>query len=160
MKKAMLFFVALLFTAGVNAASITISDVSGSNSTFIGAFPNGGDNATAALGTEGTKFEHSVNVNVDTDAFYRVEWGFNPAIQLITADLSGAVAAIGISDNFITSVFLAAGDHVFSIAGLTQAGGMTYNLSVAAVPVPAAAFLFAPALLGFLGLRRKSTLAA
>jgi hypothetical protein len=28
---------------------------------------------------------------------------------------------------------------------------------VSAVPVPAAAFLFAPALIGFMGLRRKAT---
>lgn len=33
-------------------------------------------------------------------------------------------------------------------------GGMSLNVSE--VPVPAAAFLFAPALLGFLGLRRKA----
>ncbi|HDY85329.1 MAG TPA: hypothetical protein ENH74_06580, partial [Methylophaga sp.] len=33
-------------------------------------------------------------------------------------------------------------------------GGMSLNVS--AVPVPAAALLFAPALLGFMGLRRKA----
>jgi hypothetical protein len=33
-------------------------------------------------------------------------------------------------------------------------GGMSLNVS--AVPIPAAAFLFAPALLGFMGLRRKA----
>ena len=42
----------------------------------------------------------------------------------------------------------------------TQGGGLSnwraYNSGVSEVPVPAALFLFAPALLGFLGLRRKT----
>lgn len=156
MKKAMLFFVALLFSVGAHAATITISDLGGTNSTYIGAFPNGGPLATAALGTAGTKFAHSVNVNVDKDGDYRVEWGFDPAAQLLTADLSGAVTAMNIADNFVTTVFIAAGDHIFNIVGLTKENGMTYNLSVSEVPVPAALFLFAPALLGFLGLRRRT----
>ena len=37
---------------------------------------------------------------------------------------------------------------------------LKYDVSVSAVPVPAALFLFAPALLGFLGLRRKTAVAA
>ena len=37
---------------------------------------------------------------------------------------------------------------------------LTPNLSVSAVPLPPAVLLFAPALLGFMGLRRKSKLAA
>jgi hypothetical protein len=41
----------------------------------------------------------------------------------------------------------------FKISGI----GVSYD--VAAVPVPAAAFLFAPALLGFMGLRRKTKVA-
>lgn len=158
MKKAMLMFVALLLSVSAHAATVTVSDLGGVNSTYIGAFPNGGPLATAALGTEGTKFAHSVNVNVDKDANYRVEWGFDPAAQLLTADLSGAVAALDIADNFITTVFLTAGDHIFNIAGLTKENGMTYNLSVSEVPVPAAMFLFAPALIGLLGLRRQSKL--
>ena len=34
-------------------------------------------------------------------------------------------------------------------------GGSLDDIQVSAVPIPAAALLFAPALLGFLGLRRK-----
>ena len=53
---------------------------------------------------------------------------------------------------------------VFNVAGVSKVkvhfggSGALDNLkySVSAVPVPAAAFLFAPALLGFLGLRRKA----
>ena len=48
----------------------------------------------------------------------------------------------------------------FSATGLDDSlGGSLDAVSVNAVPIPAAAFLFAPALLGFLGLRRKATTA-
>ena len=45
----------------------------------------------------------------------------------------------------------------FAATGLDDSlGGSLDAVSVNAVPIPAAAFLFAPALLGFLGLRRKA----
>ncbi len=44
----------------------------------------------------------------------------------------------------------------FSHAGGDNIGILLDNVSVSAVPIPAAAFLFAPALLGFMGLRRKT----
>lgn len=44
----------------------------------------------------------------------------------------------------------------FSHAGGDNVGIMLDNVSVSAVPIPAAAFMFAPALLGFLGLRRRA----
>jgi hypothetical protein len=45
----------------------------------------------------------------------------------------------------------------FAANGLDdKLGGSLDAVSVSAVPVPAAAFLFAPALLGFMGLRRKA----
>jgi hypothetical protein len=54
-------------------------------------------------------------------------------------------------------VDLAEGDKLsFANLGGDNAGMMLDNVSVSAVPVPAAAFLFAPALLGFMGLRRKA----
>lgn len=46
----------------------------------------------------------------------------------------------------------------FSAEGISDTfGGGIDSVSVSAVPIPAAAFLFAPALLGFMGLRRKAT---
>jgi len=63
---------------------------------------------------------------------------------------------------FMRTVIVAAdGDKLsFSHAGGDNIGILLDNVSVSAVPLPAALFLFAPALLGFLGLRRKSALAA
>lgn len=61
---------------------------------------------------------------------------------------------------FISLVNVNDGDKLsFSHAGGDNVGIMLDNVSVAAVsavPIPAAAFLFAPALLGFMGLRRKA----
>lgn len=45
----------------------------------------------------------------------------------------------------------------FAALGIDDSlGGSLDRVSVSAVPIPAAAFLFAPALLGFMGLRRKA----
>lgn len=48
------------------------------------------------------------------------------------------------------------GDSEGNGGALTYAKLDNFQYSVSAVPVPAAAFLFAPALLGFMGLRRKA----
>jgi len=59
---------------------------------------------------------------------------------------------------FIRTVTVAAdGSKLsFSHAGGDNIGILLDNVSVSAVPIPAAAFMFAPALLGFMGLRRKA----
>ena len=50
--------------------------------------------------------------------------------------------------------------RIFKVAAQGQGGGLSnyraYNSNPSVIPIPAAAFLFAPALLGFLGLRRKA----
>lgn len=46
-------------------------------------------------------------------------------------------------------------DNIFNFTG-TDAQFQIMTSNVSAVPIPAAAFLFAPALLGFMGLRRKA----
>lgn len=57
----------------------------------------------------------------------------------------------------VSLVNVSDGDQLsFSHAGGDNVGIMLDNVSVSAVPIPAAAFLFAPALLGFMGLRRKA----
>lgn len=44
----------------------------------------------------------------------------------------------------------------FGEADIDAVGAISSGVPVSAVPIPAAAFLFAPALLGFMGLRRKA----
>lgn len=72
------------------------------------------------------------------------------------------VTAIGgAQHDWVVYTFLvdAVGNDILTFAanGLDDSfGGSLDAVSVSAVPVPAAAFLFAPALLGFMGLRRKT----
>jgi hypothetical protein len=72
------------------------------------------------------------------------------------------VTAIGgATHNWLVYSFLVEGKGndilTFAANGLADTlGGSLDAVSVSAVPVPAAAFLFAPALLGFMGLRRKA----
>jgi hypothetical protein len=57
---------------------------------------------------------------------------------------------------FTTSLFLSDDAKIqFNVLGGDNVGVLVDNISVSQVPVPAAAFLFAPALLGFMGLRRR-----
>jgi len=67
------------------------------------------------------------------------------------ATISQAVFANLISNGKLNLVF-----NISSQVRLAKISGTIAYDDIAAVPVPAAAFLFAPALLGFLGLRRKS----
>ena len=57
------------------------------------------------------------------------------------------------------NMIVAAGLHTIIVNVASAVAGAQIDVKVSAVPVPAALFLFAPALLGFLGLRRKSALA-
>ncbi len=67
----------------------------------------------------------------------------------------------GSSNNWTMFQYLVTGTGTdtlqFSAVGESDSlGGNLDSVSVSAVPLPAAAFLFAPALLGFMGLRRKA----
>ena len=91
-------------------------------------------------GNHGTSFTGTFELLVDG-----ISQGTTSLAALVTLDLWGTVF------EFINN---SAGDY-------SLAGNQFYiNVLDAQVPVPAALFLFAPALLGFFGLRRKATLAA
>jgi len=70
-----------------------------------------------------------------------------------------AILSGGSSGNVSTGSFFALAVDTYRIVIRSQIT-KGYNLTASAVPVPAALFLFAPALLGFFGLRRKAALAA
>lgn len=81
---------------------------------------------------------------------------------LWNGDLVDTVTAVGGAKNeWVIYSFLvnAVGNDTLTFAAVGKSdslGGSLDAVSVSAVPVPAAAFLFAPALLGFMGLRRKT----
>ncbi|MAX52576.1 MAG: hypothetical protein CMH22_11400 [Methylophaga sp.] len=171
MKKAMLFFVALLFSVSVNAATLTLTGVGSSGATQSVDVNN--NSTVLAGGTVGevTSWSSLFDLSSDDNTAVKVEWSFNPFAALTGAtlvfgelDLGGdylpGAQTFDITGDFSFTAFLTAG-VVYGLDIIDASSNiLKYDVSVSAVPVPAALFLFAPALLGFLGLRRKSAVAA
>lgn len=166
MKKAMLFIVALMFSVGVNAATLTLSkEAVGFASQDVdvssGSVVLGGGTVSEGPGTWFSSF----NLKSDTNTAVKVEWSFNPQANLnfgtlVFGAFGGPYTYIDITgDTSFTAILTAGVEYVLDIVDATR-DVFKYDVSVSAVPVPAALFLFAPALLGFLGLRRKSAVAA
>jgi hypothetical protein len=172
MKKAMLFLVALMFSVGVNAATLTLTGIGSSGATQSVDVNN--NSTVLAGGTVGEvgNWNSQFDLTSDTATNVKIEWSFNPFTALTGATvkfgeitgpngiyLPGAQTFV-ITGDFSFTAFLAA--NVFYGLDIIDAASniLKYDVSVSAVPVPAALFLFAPALLGFLGLRRKSAVAA
>jgi hypothetical protein len=171
MKKTMLFFAALLFSFNANAASLSLVGAGTNAGTVTG---DTGEVVTANWsggGTGGAAINDSFTVSSDAATTGTLTLTFNPLLPS---------TSVSIFDGFTTTVLdvvrvgslgvleyswmlEAATDYVISVMIGRGAAGSNYDLrlesGVSEVPVPAALWLFAPALLGFLGLRRKAKLA-
>lgn len=161
MKKAMLFFAALLFSVGANAASMNLVADSGKGTVFAGSGSSlYGASAPFSSG-------ESISDVWSLDVTEAGQWVFNvtansntgPSPSPFTATLAGNTYEI-LGSSILFSLFLDVGQYFLTVEGLSGHTFTGYDLSINAVPVPAALWLFAPALMGFLGLRRKAKLAA
>ncbi|WP_439503624.1 hypothetical protein [Methylophaga sp.] len=171
MKKAMLLCIAFLFSAGLNAATLNLSAIDSVGATQQQVTLN---NNNVVLGggvveTSMTNWSSLFNVSTDTDTTVDVEWSFNPVRNLVSASL-----AIFALDGSFTEIYDVTGDFTFSailLAGKTYgldildatSHALKYDVSVSSlseVPVPAALFLFAPALFGLMAFRRQAKLAS
>lgn len=171
MKKAMLFVVSFFFAVSVNAATLNLS-LDGTGGFFGGATQsitanNSNDVGAVGKGAGISWFsDFSLVSNKTTKAtidFKAIGGGLIPSlseISILFGDANNLIAGgsdtsfLGVFD-FNTTVMLTAGtQYFFFIDGVKNVTG--YNLQVSAVPIPAALWLFAPALLGLLGLRRKA----
>ena len=160
MKKVMLFIASMLFAVAANAATLHID---GGVST-----PHPQDATVVSQnGNDATAFTEFLISTSDTTPVTVNVGGFEPSENLVSMDVSiDGASAVTITEETVFSAFITAGlTNKLSIlvSNIVLAGEATfvnYSVSASAVPVPAALFLFAPALLGFLGLRRKATLAA
>lgn len=167
MKQAMLFAIALFATVSAHAATLTINPTGSSNATQTTSVDTGSTvlgSGTVTNGNEPWSSTYDVTTTEDTSSI--IEWSFNPVAALTEATIS--------FDNGVDPVQLFDISGDFRFTGLIYAGTVaSVNLlngnrnvfkydvslqSVSEVPVPAAFFLLAPALLGFLGLRRKNVL--
>lgn len=168
MKKAMLFFAALLFSVSVNAASLDLvnfsNDVNTNTKNLYTVFDSD-QAASSSIVLEEGEFEVGHSIQSAVDAWVNIEWSFNQKGNLGLASISKGedfvlvqpVTGEGISFNFL---LLAGQTYFFDIVGEALGKPLTSTLTVSAVPIPAALWLFAPALMGFFGLRRKAQLAA
>ncbi|HEC73606.1 MAG TPA: hypothetical protein ENI26_04440 [Methylophaga aminisulfidivorans] len=175
MKKVMLFVTALLLSVTVNAAPLLLAEytygsyvtqeiVSKSGSTVSGK----GDVGEIS----GTWFS-SFDLYSDIDTYAIIEWTFSPRNGFETGfagfsgelnfynilESSAGTSKTGITSYSIVVPLLAGETYSVEILNATTSP-LDYAVSISAIPVPAALFLFAPALLGLLGLRRKNAVAA
>ena len=166
MKKVMFLLVGLLFAAGYNAASISLTTAGADNATQeVSGLVNNGPVALGSGETAGGNWFSLFNATTDIDTQFAVEWTFNPESAVETAELAiwedgSLLSSWFVSGDFKTSLFMFAESEYWIDFKSVMSSALSYDLSVSAVPVPAALFLFAPALLGFFGLRRKAAVAA
>ncbi|BDZ74626.1 hypothetical protein GCM10025856_23450 [Methylophaga marina] len=149
MKKAMLFVVALMFSVAANAATYNLSTTDSAT-----IFDNGTSAVSASFGDTTTTF----SLEVIGDGPAAIDFDFSPTSKFTSGTLTIGSEIFAIAPDFTTILNLVSGIYTVSFDVLPTTGNMSFGVS--AVPVPAALFLFAPALLGFLGMRRKTAVAA
>jgi hypothetical protein len=164
MKKVMLFIASMLFAVGANAATLNLvaNGVNGGVSQNVSALTTSivsGYGQTGGAASWGSFF----NLTTSQATTGVVEWSFNPEAAVTTAVLQ----IFDVTNNVILATHNVVGDFITSfqfLAGTTygidfrdiNSTATRYDVTVSAIPVPAALLLFAPALLGFMGLRRKA----
>jgi hypothetical protein len=173
MKKAMLFVVSFLFAVSANAATLDLT-LDGTGGFLGGASQtinsnNSSDVSASGLGLGVTWFSDFIlESDKDTKAVISFE-AIGASLSKhssINVDFGDASPIFSAGESPFTGVFsftqtvmLTAGtQYFFLLDGIKNVAG--YSLNVSAVPIPAALWLFAPALLGFFGLRRKAQNAA
>ena len=170
MKKTMLFFAALLFSLNASAASLNLVGDSGNAGTVGMA---SGDVVTAgwSSNSNGASVSDAFTITSDTATTATLTLTFNPLAPNTAVSIVDGTTNIGLDVLKVGSLGLleytwvleAATDYVLNIFISNAVAGSNYDLrlggtGISEVPVPAALWLFAPALLGFFGLRRKAKL--
>jgi len=99
-----------------------------------------------------------LNFYVETD-YQGKEYMLDGLMIFEESFFSGSIFTLPPAETLLqNAIFTYATLSVYELGpiGVINEGGASYAQSHSAVPIPAAVFLFAPALLGFLGLRRKT----
>lgn len=168
MKKTMLFFAALLLSFNASAASLSLVGA-GTNAGTVGIAS--GEVVTASWSTNGfggATVNDSYTASSDVATTGTLSLTFNPLIPSTSVSIFDGITTTMLDVVRVGSLGIveyswmleAATDYVISVMIGRGAAGSNYDLrldsGISEVPVPAALWLFAPALLGFLGLRRKA----
>ncbi|MBL4743658.1 MAG: hypothetical protein JKX87_03325 [Cycloclasticus sp.] len=167
MKKVMFLIVGMLFAVSVNAATLTLTGAVGN----AGAVKFGSGNLVTADWSSSQNSGETINdvYTVTTDALSGgyLSVTFNPLTPGSTVSLFDGNSLINLAVNAVgpngsaSYFWVLAANTVYNVyIDITNAvAASNYDLRIA-TPIPAALFLFAPALLGFFGLRRKAAVAA
>ena len=163
MKKAMLFFMTLFFSISVNAATLNLITAGSSGATQEVSLNN--NDVVLGHGTvdePNTNWSSFFDLSTDQNTPVKIVWSFNPEANLSSATVSlfemgGAVIDQFnlISDYSFTATLMTGINYGLDIFSASS-DELKYDVSVSAVPIPAALFLFAPALFGLLGLRLRA----
>ena len=162
MKKVMLFIVSMLFSLSVSAASLTVTPDAG----FTGSIDDNGSDSVFLSSdkiTESFTHVHTVTNTSDFAQSFRL-WvtsffaSIPEPISFSVVVGTTQIAVPGNTYSFYNDVVLAAQESIsVTVSAVLAEGtrGADYDLLLE-TPIPAALFLFAPALLGFFGLRRRA----
>jgi len=176
MKKLMFIAVGMLFSISVSAATISLSS---SSSTGGGTTANGsGIGGATATHTDlqsdfvdvwqvssTTTLAETFNIATSTPTFTTFD-AFYSFDGTTWVDFANESILGGINESEYQTLTGSLVSYLIKVTGTgVSIGSSSYLLSVnevviPPVPVPAALFLFAPALLGFLGFRRKAAMQA
>jgi len=163
MKKVMFMIVGMFLSLNVSAATMSwvSAPVIDKDNSSVQITAHEGYAADEGIHVDEFKFnvDEAMSVAAVAIEFYSDQLD----ISNVTLDglaFSFAEVGGGLAQWTIGSTLLAAGDHIIALYVTKALDGAQLSVKVSAVPVPAALFLFAPALLGFFGLRRKAAVAA
>ena len=159
----MLFFMALFFSISANAATLYLTTAGSSGATQEVSLNN--NDVVLGGGTAdepNTNWSSFFDLSTDQNTPVKIAWSFNPEANLSSATVS--LFEMGgpvidqfnlISDYSFTATLMTGINYGLDIFSASS-DELKYDVSVSAVPIPAALFLFAPALLGLLGLRLRA----
>lgn len=170
MKKVMFIIVGMLFAVTVNAASLAVTPSDTNFADDGGVIYNSGSDSVLvdSNGFSG-EFTHTFDVTNTGSSTFRL-WVNGSAssaanmdsfsVKVDDVEIADYISSAGIYGvGIFSEILLAAGESVKLVVSGVFTGDAAYEVTLA-TPIPAALFLFAPALLGFFGLRRKAAVAA
>jgi hypothetical protein len=164
MKKVMLFIVSMLFAVSASAATLQLT-ADGGNIGQVSPTTTSQQNVGAST-IESGFFSGDVHDAFSLDVADGMAWATLQFAHFFSADSatftvkdgSGATVISGPMDNSLVHTMISSANSAYTILiDIVGAGSNSVYAFTVATPIPAALFLFAPALLGFLGLRRRAT---
>jgi len=157
--------VASTVSNGYVTASVFLND-DGLGNADTNMYFGGGYNTGDSIKLGGTLNAGSAGVFTDgnvanENAYFTLVFDeLNPSNTTMTISqmVYGNCSALGLMGGLLTGELCMTGHEIETLGYAGSMGGMPLSLSVTAVPLPAAAWLFSSALIGLLGFRKRSSI--